>query len=168
MKTSIFNGINNATLNYDYNIRYRPRVNVTTPLGMERQIKYLFKGINYEKIYYVWENDFCSNHKHSHSMIKTNDENIISILQKNLISKREPFLEISKKLIRTDRYLTSTTTNIRENRPIDRYLDVEGLKIIGKHGDVFVEPILSVAASSIYINKYTDRGLTANFLLQQS
>jgi hypothetical protein len=164
MKTSIFNGINNATLNYDYNIRYRPRVNVTNPLGMERQIKYLFEGINYERIYYVWENDQYSKHKHSHSMIKTNDENLISLIQKNLITKRDPILEISTKLIRIERYLTSTTTKIREYKPVEKYIDVEGLKIVGKHGDVFVEPILSVAASSIYINKYTDRGLTANFL----
>lgn len=160
MKTSIFNGLNTGKLDFNYNIRYRPRINVT-PLAMKRQIEYLLKGIDYEHAYYVWENDKFSKHKHSHSLIKTGDENLIIKLKDNILCNKEPIIEYRKLPIIRERNLTSLTNGIKKTTNQYTWENVEGTKITGKHGELYIEPILSNVAASIYTNKYTDHG--ANF-----
>lgn len=164
MKTSIFNGLNTGKLDFDYNIRYRPRINVT-PLSMNRQIQYLFKGVDYEHICYVWENDKGTNHKHSHSLIKTSDKNLIMQLQENLKSNKEPIKGEREILIREIKNLVSPTTG--EILKIDKHrkVVVEHNEIRGKHGVVYVEPVLSNISSSIYTHKFTDFGSNFGYII---
>jgi hypothetical protein len=164
MKTSIFNGLNTGRLDFDYNIRYRPRINVT-PLSMNRQIQYLFKGVDYEHICYVWENDKGTNHKHSHSLIKTSDNNLIMQLQENLKSNKEPIIGEREILIREIKNLVSPTTG--EILKIDKHrkVVVEHNEIRGKHGVVYVEPVLSNISSSIYTHKFTDYGSNFGYII---
>ena len=163
MKTSFYNGINTGQLDFDYNVRYRPRVNVSD-LGMKRQIQYLFKEINYEYICYVWENDKYSKHKHSHSLVKTGDSNIIQKLQMNILSSNEPIIETNPILIRREKTLTNPTNGEKIQYLQDTWEKVESTTIIGRHGEVHIEPILNVVSSSIYIHKFTDYGVNFGYI----
>ena len=163
MKTSFFNGINIGKLDFDYNVRYRPR-NDVSPLGMKRQIQYLFKDINYEHICYVWENDKYSKHKHSHSLVKTDDNNIIQQLQKNIISLKEPIIEERKIPIQRDRCLINPKNGEKIHFKQDIWENVSSTKISGKHGELYIEPVLSNVSSSIYTHKYTDHGSNFGFI----
>lgn len=160
MKTSLFNGINTGKVEFNYNIRYRPRVNVT-PLGMRRQIEYLYNGINYEHIYYVWENDKYSKHKHSHCLVNTEDDNLLIKLQGNLISTKSPNTEKRKIAIQREKCLINPVNGEKYTYKQEYWEEVESTTIKGKYGEVYIEPILSSVSSSIYINKFTDYG--ANF-----
>jgi len=163
MKTSFFNGINTGKLDFDYNVRYRPRTDVS-PLGMKRQIHYLFKDIKYEHICYVWENDKYSKHKHSHSLVKTDDNNIIQQLQKNIISLKEPIIEERKIPIQRERCLINPKNGEKIHFKQDIWENVTSTKIIGKHGELYIEPVLSNVSSSIYTHKYTDYGSNFGFI----
>jgi hypothetical protein len=167
MKTSLFNGINTGQIEFNYNIRYRPRVNITE-LGMKRQIEYLFNGINYEHIYYVWENDKYSTHKHAHSLVYTNDENLIVKLQENIISKKTPFTENRKIPIQRERCLINPTNGEKTYFRQEYWEEVTSTKINGKYGELYVEPILSTKSSSIYINKFTDHGANFGYIVQSN
>jgi hypothetical protein len=163
MKTSYFNGINTGKLDFDYNVRYRPSNNVYI-LGMENQIEYLFKGIQYDYISYVWENDKDRKHKHSHSLIKTNDDNFLKKIHSNILSTKDPIIKTNRVLIRRERTLAGLKNGEKRQFPQDQWEEVESTKIIGKHGDVYVEPVLNVVSSSIYNHKYTDYGVNNGFI----
>jgi hypothetical protein len=163
MKTSYFNGINTGKLDFDYNVRYRPRTDVSI-LGMENQIKYLFRDINYEYISFVWENDRYTKHKHSHSLIKTDDTDFIQKIQKNILSSKEPIIETNSILIRKYRTLTSVTSGEKTQKEQDTWENVESTRIIGRNGDVYIEPVLNVVSSSIYNHKYTDHGVNFGYI----
>jgi hypothetical protein len=163
MKTSFYNGINTGKLDFDYNVRYRPRTNVSI-LGMKRQIQYLFKDINYEHICYVWENDKYSKHKHSHSLVKTSDSEIIQKLQNNIISLKELIIETNPILIRRERTLTNPKNGEKIQFSQDTWENVKSTTIIGKHGEVYIEPILNVISSSIYTHKFTDYGVNFGYI----
>ena len=163
MKTSIFNGINIGKLEFDYCVRYRPRTPVSE-LNMRKQIVLIFNKIEHDHICYVWERDKSTNSSHSHSLIKTKDENLINQLQINIVSKHEPREETRTILIRRDKTFTSLSTGISITKPVDTPEIVTGLSIDGKHGSLFIEPIKSLAAKAIYINKYNDRGTGNGFI----
>ncbi len=163
MKTSIFNGVNISNLDFDYNIRYSPKTNVVLT-GMKRQIQYLFRGINFEHICYVWENDKYTGYKHSHSLIKTNDQNLISLLKENIICKNDPIIEKNRKLVRITQNLLNPSNGEKIKVEKDVWENVTSTKIIGKHGEVYIEPVLSKKASSLYIHKYTDYGFTGGYI----
>lgn len=164
MKTSIFNGLNIGKLDFNYNVRYRPRVNVT-PLGMNRQIKYLFKDVDYEHICYVWENDKYSKQKHSHSLIKTNDPDLITQLQYNLKSKENPFIGNREVIYQEEKNLINPQTGEKITRRKDVKTIVEYTQIEGKNGVVFIEPILNNISSSIYTHKFTDYGSNFGYII---
>ena len=163
MKTYYFNGINTGKLDFNYNVRYRPRTNVST-LGMKRQIQYLFKDINYEHISFVWENDTYTGLKHSHSLIKTDDTNFIQKLQMNILSSKEPIIETNPILIRRYRTLISPSSGEKIQKPQDIWENVESTKMIGRHGEVYIQPVLNLVSSSIYNHKYTDHGVNFGYI----
>ena len=163
MKTSLFNGINTAKLDFNYNIRYRPRVNVSE-LGMNRQIQYLFRGINYEYICYVWENDKNSKLKHSHNLVKSDDEGIINKLGENILSKNEPIKKIDPILIQKPKTLLNPKNGEKIQIIQDVWEEVERITLIGKHGEVHIEKVLSNQASSIYNHKFTDYGVNFGYI----
>jgi hypothetical protein len=163
MKTSIFNGLNTGTLEFDYCIRYRPRIKVS-PNNTIRQTEYLFNNVEYDHIYFVWERDSTSNLFHSHNLIKTIDDDLIIKLKQNIISNKEPKEDVRQVTIRRDKCFTNIRTGERECKPVDSIESVVGYTMNGKHGEVFIEPIKSVRASAIYINKYTDRGLNFDYI----
>lgn len=155
MKTAFFNGLNAGKLNFDYNIRYRPRVNVSL-IGMERQMGYLFKHINFEHLYYVWENDEDSRHKHFHTLIKTNDNSLTQKLQENLKSIKDIIEETRKVTFHKDKTLINPRNGEKETKRVVCTDEIKYKEIIGKHGVVHLEPILSNIGSSIYANKFTE------------
>jgi hypothetical protein len=155
MKTAFFNGLNAGKLDFDYNIRYRPRVNVSL-IGMEKQMGYLFKHINFEHLYYVWENDEGSRHKHFHTLIKTNDNSLLEKLQKNVKSTQDVILD--KRAAEYQKVLTliNPRNGEKETKRVMCTDEIKYKEIIGKHGVVHLEPILSKTGSSIYANKFTE------------
>jgi hypothetical protein len=164
MKTAFFNGLNAGKLDLNYNIRYRPSVNVSAK-GMERQMQYLFNQVNFEHLYYVWENDEDSKHKHSHTLIKANDDDFIKKLQENIKSNKKVKTgtrEVEYQKVRT---LTNPKNGEKDIRPVIVRENVEYVEIKGRHGVVFIEPILSKVASSIYANKFTEYKETFGYLV---
>ena len=163
MKTSLANGINVSKLDYDYNIRYTP-FSKPSSLSLERQIKYLFREVEFDYICYVWENDRYQKTSHSHSLIKTTDKNLIEKLQRTIISPKEPIVGKRIENIIRERKLTSlnngATTIIKQDTPEIIYFT----RIIGKHGEVYIEPIMNKFASSVYITKFTDISQTLGYI----
>lgn len=155
MKTAFFNGLNAGKLDFDYNIRYRPRVNVSL-IGMERQMKYLFKNINFEHLYYVWENDSDSRHKHFHTLIKTNDNSLIEKLQENVKSTQNVIIDTRKAEYQKVKTLINPRNGEKYTTRVDWSEEIESKEIRGKHGVVYLEHILSKTGSSIYANKFTE------------
>jgi hypothetical protein len=163
MKTSILNGLNVNKLEFDYNIRYTPIIKVS-PLAMQRQIQYLFREVEFEYIYYVWENNRFSKNSHSHSLIKTTDKDIIEKLQRTIISKREPIIGKRIENIIREREFTSLKDGATYIHKQDTPEIIDFTTIIGKHGEVHIEPIMNKFASSIYVNKFTEYGSNFGYI----
>lgn len=163
MKTSIYNGYNIGKLDFNYNIRYRPRFNVYE-LGMTRQIQYLFRGITYDYISFVWENDNETKLKHSHNLVKSCDENIIHKLGENIILQKDPIKKLDTILVQKQRTLINPMS--REKLHFTQHVkqEVEGITLNGKHGEVHIQKVLSNQASSIYNHKQTDYGVNFGFI----
>jgi len=165
MKTSIFNGSNFGKLEFNYSVTFRPRHNVYIQ-GMQKQIEYLFKDVNYVYLCYSWENDRYSKVKHSHSLVNTKiSENIlINKIKQNLESNGEPS-KIEREIIYTEpRKLLNPKTGEKITTFAKKKINVVSTEISGKHGSVFVEKIVSNLSSSLYCMKFTDTGANFGYL----
>jgi hypothetical protein len=163
MKTSFFNGINTGKLDFDYNIRYRPRIDVSE-LGMKRQIEYLFRNITYDHLCFVWENDRYTKHKHSHTLVKTTDDNLILQLKDNIQSSKDPIIGTRMVTYQKERTLINPKNGEKRIDRIDCIGEVGFTELQGRHGVVYVEPIMSNVSSSIYTHKFTDRGVNYGYI----
>ena len=72
-KTSILNGRDLQQLPFDLMITYRPTRYVKFD-SMEKEVKYITSGIEYDYLYYSWERDRQTNKYHTHILIKTTQD----------------------------------------------------------------------------------------------
>lgn len=162
MKTSKFNGNNVSQLEFDYFIRYRPRHDVYIP-GMEKQIKKLFREMNYEYICYSWEQDEVTTSKHSHCLVKTgyNKDKIVDKLKNNISSTDEPVKGTREVIYTTEQNLINPKTGEEIKKLVEKKDSVDYIEVSGKYGSVFIEDVKDKKSASFYAMKLTDYG--ANF-----
>ena len=72
-KTSTLNGRDLQQLPFDLMITYRPTRYIKFD-SMEKEIRYITTGIDYDYLYYSWERDRQTNKYHTHILIKTTQD----------------------------------------------------------------------------------------------
>ena len=169
-KTSTLNGRDLQQLPFDLMITYRP-VGYVKFDNMEKEVKYITSGIEYDYLYYVWERDRQTNHYHSHILIKTTmdkeqmNQSIYKRLQgdKNTnnirTGVRDGVVKIQKEYI-------NPLTQDRQVLLKEQKVEIEFTEMYGRSGRVYIEPVMENKGVSYYTTKSTSRGLTSGYLEQ--
>lgn len=166
--TSTLNGRDLQQLPFDLMITYRPTRYIKFE-SMEKEVKYITSGIEYDYLYYSWERDIQSHKYHTHILIKTTQD-------------KEQMNQNIYKRIQGDKNTNNITTNVREGtvktqkvyvNPLtqDRHVllkeqkvEIEFTEMLGRSGRVYIEPVIENKGVSYYTTKSTSRGLTMGYL----
>lgn len=168
--TSTLNGRDLQQLPFDLMITYRPTRYIKFD-SMEKEVKYITSGIEYDYLYYSWERDIQSHKYHTHILIKTTqdkeqmNQSIYKRLQgdKNTnnirIGVREGTVKIQKEYV-------NPLSQHREVLLKEQKVEIEFTEMFGRSGRVYIEPVIENKGVSYYTTKSTSRGLTMGYLQQ--
>ena len=167
-KTSTLNGRDLQQLPFDQMITYRP-VGYVKFDNMEKEVKYITSGIEYDYLYYVWERDRQTNHYHSHILIKTTmdkeqmNQSIYKRLQgdKNTNNIRTGVRDGNVKI---EKVLLNPRLQERIKTMVDSKIKIEFTEMYGRMGKVEIEEVIENKGVSYYTTKSTSRGLTMGYL----
>jgi 6-pyruvoyl-tetrahydropterin synthase len=167
-KTSTLNGRDLQQLPFDLMITYRP-VGYVKFDNMEKEVKYITSGIEYDYLYYVWERDRQTNHYHSHILIKTTmDEEqmnkcIYKRIQgdKNTTNIRTGLRDV---LVKKEKVLLNPRLQERVITMVDSKMKIEFTEMYGRMGKIEIEEVIENKGVSYYTTKSTSRGLTMGYL----
>lgn len=167
-KTSTLNGRDLQQLPFDQMITYRP-VGYVKFDNMEKEVKYITSGIEYDYLYYVWERDRQTNHYHSHILIKTTmdkeqmNQSIYKRLQgdKNTNNIRTGVRDVS---VKKEKVLLNPRLQERVITMVDSKMKIEFTEMYGRMGKVEIEEVIENKGVSYYTTKSTSRGLTMGYL----
>jgi hypothetical protein len=153
MKTSIMNGLNSSKLEYNYMISFRPKKSPKFEL-METTISLIFSDIIFNNLIYYWEKDKLISKYHSHILVETYSENVISKIYSNIKGKSSIYSGRRELLVKTQ----------TKNGFKDKKCEVDFTEFYGGLGKVYVEPIVEKTNACYYISKFSDRGIISGFL----
>ena len=167
-KTSTLNGRDLQQLPFDLMITYRP-VGYVKFDNMEKEVKFITSGIEYDYLYYVWERDRQTNHYHSHILIKTTmDEEqmnkcIYKRIQgdKNTNNIRTGVRDVS---VKKEKVLLNPRLQERVITMVDSKMKIEFTEMYGRMGKIEIEEVIENKGVSYYTTKSTSRGLTMGYL----
>ena len=166
--TSTLNGRDLQQLPFDLMITYRPTRYIKFD-SMEKEIRYITTGIDYDYLYYSWERDRQTNKYHTHILIKTTqdkeqmNQSIYKRLQgdKNTnnirTGVRDGVVKIQKEYI-------NPLTQDRQVLLKEQKVEIEFTEMFGRSGRVYIEPVIENKGVSYYTTKSTSRGLTMGYL----
>ena len=169
-KTSTLNGRDLQQLPFDLMITYRP-VGYVKFDNMEKEVKYITSGIEYDYLYFVWERDRQTNHYHTHILIKTTmdkekmNQCIYKRLQgnKNTNNIRTGVRDIS---VKKEKVLLNPRLQERVITMVDSKIEIEFTEMYGRMGKIEIEEVIENKGVSYYTTKSTSRGLTSGYLEQ--
>ena len=167
-KTSILNGRDLQQLPFDLMITYRP-VGYVKFDNMEKEVKYITSGIEYDYLYYSWERDIQSHKYHTHILIKTTQDKeqmnqcIYKQLQgdKNTNNIRTGVREL---VVKIQKEFVNPITQERQVFLKDQKVEIEYTEMYGRSGRVYIEPVIGNTSVSYYTTKSTSRGLTMGYI----
>jgi 6-pyruvoyl-tetrahydropterin synthase len=167
-KTSTLNGRDLQQLPFDLMITYRP-VGYVKFDNMEKEVKYITSGIEYDYLYYTWERDRQTNHYHTHILIKTTmdkeqmNQCIYKRLQgdKNTNNIRTGVRDV---LVKKEKILLNPRLQERVITMVDSKMKIEYTEMYGRMGKVEIEEVIENKGVSYYTTKSTSRGLTMGYL----
>jgi 6-pyruvoyl-tetrahydropterin synthase len=168
--TSTLNGRDLQQLPFDLMITYRPTRYIKFD-SMEKEIRYITTGIDYDYLYYSWERDRQTNKYHTHILIKTTQDKeqmnqcIYKRLQgdKNTNNIRTGLREC---VVKTKKEYVNPLTQERQVFVKDQKVEIEYTEMYGRSGRVYIEPVMENKGVSYYTTKSTSRGLTSGYLEQ--
>ena len=166
--TSTLNGRDLQQLPFDLMITYRPTRYIKFD-SMEKEIRYITTGIDYDYLYYSWERDRQTNKYHTHILIKTTQDKeqmnqcIYKQLQgdKNTNNIRTGVREL---VVKTQKEFVNPLTQERQVFLKDQKVEIEYTEMYGRSGRVYIEPVMENKGVSYYTTKSTSRGLTMGYL----
>ena len=168
--TSTLNGRDLQQLPFDLMITYRPTRYIKFD-SMEKEVKYITSGIEYDYLYYSWERDIQSHKYHTHIIIKTTQD-------------KEQMNQSIYKRLQGDKNTNNIRTGVREGtvkiqkeyvNPLSQHrevllkeqkVEIEFTEMFGRSGRVYIEPVIENKGVSYYTTKSTSRGLTMGYLQQ--
>lgn len=168
--TSTLNGRDLQQLPFDLMITYRPTRYIKFD-SMEKEVKYITSGIEYDYLYYSWERDIQSHKYHTHILIKTTQD-------------KEQMNQSIYKRLQGDKNTNNIRTGVREGtvkiqkeyvNPLSKHrevllkeqkVEIEFTEMFGRSGRVYIEPVIENKGVSYYTTKSTSRGLTMGYLQQ--
>jgi len=167
-KTSTLNGRDIQQLPYDLMITYRPTRYIKFD-NMEKEIKYITSGIEYEYLYYCWERDRQTNKYHTHILIKTTQdkEQMNLSIYKRLQGDKNTYnirTGLRVGVVKTQKVLVNPITQDRQVFVKDQKVEIEFTEMFGHSGRVYIEPVIDNRGVSYYTTKSTSRGLTSGYL----
>jgi 6-pyruvoyl-tetrahydropterin synthase len=158
--TSTLNGRDLQQLPFDLMITYRPTRYIKFD-SMEKEIRYITTGIDYDYLYYSWERDRQTNKYHTHILIKTTQD-------------KEQMNQCIYKRLQGDKNTNNIRTGLREyvnpltqERQVfvkDQRVEIEYTEMYGRSGRVYIEPVMENKGVSYYTTKSTSYGLTMGYL----
>ena len=168
--TSTLNGRDLQQLPFDLMITYRPTRYIKFD-SMEKEIRYITTGIDYDYLYYSWERDRQTNKYHTHILIKTTQDKeqmnqcIYKQLQgdKNTNNIRTGVREL---VVKTQKEFVNPLTQERQVFLKDQKVEIEYTEMYGRSGRVYIEPVMENKGVSYYTTKSTSYGLTMGYLQQ--
>ena len=168
--TSTLNGRDLQQLTFDLMITYRPTRYIKFD-SMEKEVKYITSGIEYDYLYYSWERDRQTNKYHTHILIKTTqdkehmNQSIYKRLQgdKNTNNIRTGLRE---GVLKTEKVLVNPISQDRKVIVKDQKVEIEFTEMYGRSGRVYIEPVMENKGVSYYTTKSTSYGLTMGYLQQ--
>jgi hypothetical protein len=166
--TSTLNGRDLQQLPFDIMITYRPLRYIKFD-SMEKEVKYITSGIEYDYLYYSWERDRQTNKYHTHILIKTTqdkeqmNQSIYKRLQgdKNTNNIRTG---VRDGVVKTQKVLVNPTTQDRDVIVKDQKVEIEFTEMYGRSGRVYIEPVMENKGVSYYTTKSTSYGLTNGYI----
>ena len=166
--TSTLNGRDLQQLPFDLMITYRPTRYIKFD-SMEKEIRYITTGIDYDYLYYSWERDRQTNKYHTHILIKTTQDKeqmnqcIYKRLQgdKNTNNIRTGLREC---VVKTKKEYVNPLTQDRQVLLKEQKVEIEFTEMYGRSGRVYIEPVIENKGVSYYTTKSTSRGLTMGYL----
>ena len=149
-------------------ITYRP-VGYVKFDNMEKEVKYITSGIEYDYLYYVWERDRQTNHYHSHILLRTKlemEQLTHSIYNKLQGDKKTMNIKngVREVLVKKEKVLLNPRLQERVMTMVDSKIEIEYTEMYGRMGKVFIEPVIENKGVSYYTTKSTSRGLTMGYL----
>ena len=167
-KTSTLNGRDLQQLPFDLMITYRP-VGYVRFDNMEKEVKYITSGIEYDYLYYVWERDRQTNHYHTHILLRTEQdkEQITNTIYKRIQGDKSTLnikTGVRDVLVKKEKVLLNPRLKERETKMVDNKMEIEYTEMYGRMGKVFIEPVIENKGVSYYTTKSTSRGLTMGYL----
>ena len=166
--TSTLNGRDLQQLPFDLMITYRPTRYIKFD-SMEKEVKYITSGIEYDYLYYSWERDIQSHKYHTHILIKTTQD-------------KEQMNQSIYKRLQGDKNTNNIRTGVREGtvkiqkeyvNPLSQHrevllkeqkVEIEFTEMFGRSGRVYIEPVIENKGVSYYTTKSTSQGLTTGYL----
>ena len=168
--TSTLNGRDIQQLPYDLMITYRP-VGYVRFDNMEKEVKYITSGIEYDYLYFVWERDRQTNKYHTHILIKTTQdkEQMNQCIYKRLQGDKNTNnirTGVRDGVVKTQKVLVNPITQDRYVFVKDQMVEIEFTEMYGRSGRVYIEPVMENKGVSYYTTKSTSYGLTMGYLQQ--
>jgi len=168
--TSTLNGRDLQQLTFDLMITYRPIRYIKFDC-MEKEVKFITSGIEYDYLYYSWERDRQTNKYHTHILIKTTqdkeqmNQSIYKRLQgdKNTNNIRTC---VRDGVVKTQKEYVNPLTQDRQVLLKEQKVEIEFTEMYGRSGRVYIEPVVENKGVSYYTTKSTSRGLTSGYLEQ--
>ena len=166
--TSTLNGRDLQQLPFDLMITYRPTRYIKFD-SMEKEIRYITTGIDYDYLYYSWERDRQTNKYHTHILIKTTQDKeqmnqcIYKQLQgdKNTNNIRTGVRDGNVKI---EKVLLNPRLQERVITMVDSKMEIEFTEMYGRMGKIEIEPVIENKGVSYYTTKSSSRGLTMGYL----
>jgi 6-pyruvoyl-tetrahydropterin synthase len=167
-KTSTLNGRDLQQLPFDLMITYRP-VGYVKFDNMEKEVKYITSGIEYDYLYYTWERDRQTNHYHSHILIKTtmDKEQMNQCIYKRLQGDKKTNnirTGVRDVLVKKEKVLLNPRLQERVITMVDSKMEIEFTEMYGRMGKIEIEPVIDNRGVSYYTTKSTSYGLTMGYL----
>jgi len=167
-KTSTLNGRDLQQLQFDLMITYRPTRYIKFDC-MEKEIRYIITGIEYNYLYYSWERDRQTNKYHTHILIKTTQdkEQMNQCIYKQLQGDKNTNnirIGVRELVVKTQKEFVNPLTQERQVFLKDQKVEIEYTEMYGRSGRVYIEPVMENKGVSYYTTKSTSRGLTMGYL----
>jgi 6-pyruvoyl-tetrahydropterin synthase len=169
-KTSTLNGRDLQQLPFDLMITYRP-VGYVKFDNMEKEVKYITSGIEYDYLYFVWERDRQTNHYHTHILIKTtmDKEKMNQCIYKRLKGDKNTDnirTGVRGVIVKKEKVLLNPRLQERVITMVDSKIEIEFTEMYGRMGKIEIEEVIENKGVSYYTTKSTSRGLTSGYLEQ--
>jgi hypothetical protein len=136
---------------------------------MEKEVKFITSGIEYDYLYYSWERDRQTNKYHTHILIKTTQdkEQMNQCIYKRLQGDKNTNnirTGVRVGVVKTQKVFVNPITQDRQVFDKDQKVEIEFTEMFGRSGRVYIEPVVENKGVSYYTTKSTSRGLTSGYL----